>query len=140
MRHTGLLFQLQPPAQDSSSHVANELPPISLHGTGVDGDGPMVAETGNEPNDAARHQQATGPGQSSLPYPQLSQTISSANFAPAAHLAEHYSPPGGERLQCATHQQFKHQFAMHTSTAVVYFTDSYKLCVFCKRCELNALS
>jgi hypothetical protein len=32
---------------------------------------------------------------SALPYPQLSQTVSSANFAPAAHLAEHYSPPGG---------------------------------------------
>ena len=119
VRHTGLLFQLQPPAQDKPSHAATELPPISLHGTGDGDDEPTVADTGNEPNDAARHQEATDPGQSSLPYPQLSQTISSANFAPAAHLAEHYSPPGGERLQCATHQHFKHQFSVHTSTSVV---------------------
>ena len=34
-------------------------------------------------------------GSADLPYPQLSQTVSSANFAPAAHLAEHYSPLGG---------------------------------------------
>ena len=33
-----------------------------------------------------------------LPYPALTQTISSAQLAPQAHMLEHYSPPGGALL------------------------------------------
>lgn len=91
VRHTGLLFQLEPPSNSASLAKATQLPPISLNKDDV------VANGDAESSHAPRGPEV-GNAESSLPYPQLQQTISSANFAPAAHLAEHYSPPGGEQL------------------------------------------
>ena len=86
VRHTGLLFQLEPPPPITSQAVEHELPlPISID-----------EGQANQADAPAKQQQAKASLQSSLPYPQLQQTISNANFAPAAHLAEHYSPPGGD--------------------------------------------
>ena len=92
VRHTGLLFQLPlpplptPPCQSDTS---TETAAASL-GKGAD----HVTEgrlAGSEAECPAGQEAAEA-----LPYPQLSQTVSSTNFAPAAHLAEHYSPPGGD--------------------------------------------
>lgn len=98
VRHTGLLFQLEPPAPITSQAVAHELPiPISID-----------EDQGNEPEAPAKQQQAQESVQSSLPYPQLQQTISNANFAPAAHLVEHYSSRGGDRaMMSLNHLQNK---------------------------------
>lgn len=95
VRHTGLLFQLPlpplptPPCQsdDPTETAAASFGKETEHVTGDTGDrhagGEAECPTGQEALEA-------------LPYPQLSQTVSSTNFAPAAHLAEHYSPPGGD--------------------------------------------
>lgn len=92
VRHTGLLFQLHlpaPPTPPCQSDTSTEIATASF-GKGADhvtggrhAGGEAECPTGQEAAEA-------------LPYPQLSQTVSSTNFAPAAHLAEHYSPPGGD--------------------------------------------
>ena len=96
VRHTGLLFQLSTsPSPLPSAHnpfaaataTPSKTDPPSLNG-------PRAPD--------ASHAEATKAedgawleAAAELPYPQLAQTVSSASFAPAAHLAEHYSPPGG---------------------------------------------
>ena len=72
VRHTGLLFQLTAPAPQVDTAAALS-----------------AAQAQNDPEALQKAAAAA------LPYPQLAQTVSSTNFAPAAHLAEHYSPPGG---------------------------------------------
>ncbi len=88
VRHTGLLFKLP-------------LPPTLFRTASTTA--ATLNTTDTSPNAAAESSKPEGEAGvtaapdalDALPYPQLSQTVSSANFAPAAHLAEHYSPPGG---------------------------------------------
>ena len=83
VRHTGLLFQLPPPSSKPAATSHTAAPITTSNTTKV---APQAeASAGTDATDAFQ----------ALPYPQLSQTVSGANFAPAAHLAEHYSPPGG---------------------------------------------
>ena len=74
VRHTGLLFQLPAPAPTTATAAATALSAAQASDD---------SEALQEAADAA------------LPYPQLAQTVNSTNFAPLAHLSEHYSPPGG---------------------------------------------
>ena len=88
VRHTGLLFQLPiPPSDDSDTFTDAATASSSI----LSGEGSAAAAPSRGDADGAAVLEPV----SALPYPQLSQTVSSANFAPAAHLAEHYSPPGG---------------------------------------------
>ncbi|DBA81775.1 hypothetical protein WJX77_012226 [Trebouxia sp. C0004] len=88
VRHTGLLFQLPTPPSDGSDTFTDA--PTASSGM-TSGEGPAAAAV---PSRGDADGVALLEAVSALPYPQLSQTVSSANFAPAAHLAEHYSPPG----------------------------------------------
>lgn len=90
VRHTGLLFQLEAPNGGASLAKATQLPPVSLDKDSGQSESDPEATHGSSP-------WVSTATESSLPYPQLMQTISSANFAPAAHLTEHYSPPGGKQ-------------------------------------------
>ena len=87
VRHTGLLFQLPVPAS------------VGAAPTSFTADSHFVSASAQDPHSPessrAEADDAGGSAALELPYPQLAQTVSSANFAPAAHLAEHYSPPGG---------------------------------------------
>lgn len=96
VRHTGLLFQLPSPASDGSDTITDAATASSSMKSG-EGSAAAAAPSRGDFDGAAVLEAV-----SALPYPQLSQTVSSANFAPAAHLAEHYSPPGGmlSRLTC----------------------------------------
>lgn len=88
VRHTGLLFQLPTPASDGSDSCTDTATASSSMKSGEGSAAAAVPSRGDA--DGAPVLEAM----SALPFPQLSQTVSSANFAPAAHLAEHYSPPG----------------------------------------------
>jgi len=88
VRHTGLLFQLPTPASDGSATFTEA---ATASSSITSGEGLAAAAPSRGDADGAAVLEPV----SALPYPQLSQTVSSANFAPAAHLAEHYSPPGG---------------------------------------------
>lgn len=87
VRHTGLLFQLPTPASDGSDTFTDA---ATASSSIIPGEGSAAAAPSRDDTNGAALLEAV----SVLPYPQLSQTVSSANFAPAAHLAEHYSPPG----------------------------------------------
>lgn len=99
VRHTGLLFQLPTPPSTSAHNPpaaatatpSTADPPPSAGSTGVGGPDASCAERSAGEHGAACLEAAAA----ELPYPQLAQSVSSASFAPAAHLAEHYSPPGG---------------------------------------------
>lgn len=100
VRHTGLLFQL-PNSPSLSAHTppaaarpSRSDPPRRAGSSG--GEAPGPSHEGSEEEDGAACLEAAA----ELPYPQLAQTVSSASFAPAAHLAEHYSPPGGAHALC----------------------------------------
>lgn len=96
VRHTGLLFQLHPFPGHRQQAPSSEAPEASTseRATTAAASSPADGVAGGVRSGSQ------GCAASSLPYPQLQQTISSANFAPAAHLAEHYSPPGGGLLAC----------------------------------------
>lgn len=99
VRHTGLLFQLptplSPPAHSppaaATATPSTVDPPPGEGSNGVGAPDTSRAEGSEEEGGAACLEAAAA----ELPYPQLAQSVSSASFAPAAHLAEHYSPPGG---------------------------------------------
>lgn len=107
VRHTGLLFQLPAPPSPSANtppaaaaaadatSLSKSDPPRSAGSSGGEAPNATHAE-GSEEEDGAACLEAAA----ELPYPQLAQTVSSASFAPAAHLAEHYSPPGGAHPSC----------------------------------------
>ncbi len=97
VRHTGLLFQLPSPASDGCDTFTDA---ATASSTVTPGEGSAAAAAAAPSRDDAGAPVLEAV--SALPYPQLSQTVSSANFAPAAHLAEHYSPPGG-MLSCLHH-------------------------------------
>lgn len=112
VRHTGLLFQLPKPP------LANAAASTSATAT-LAGDPPFTSSlTGaSHADDAeAAGSAACLDATDALPYPQLAQTVSSANFAPAAHLAEHYSPPGGD---CSSSMHTVHVLCVPPATAVV---------------------
>lgn len=71
---------------------------------GSSGGGEPDCAGGSEGGDGASCLEAAA----DLPYPQLAQTVSSASFAPAAHLAEHYSPPGGAHAMLLTRHAAVH--------------------------------
>ena len=96
VRHTGLLFQLPtsppahtPPAAAAATPSTTD-PPHRANSTG-----PRAPDASHAEGSQAEIGAACLEADAELPYPQLAQTVSSASFAPAAHLAEHYSPPGG---------------------------------------------
>lgn len=104
VRHTGLLFQL--PTSPSPLPSAHN-PFAAATATPSKTDPPRSASLTGPRSPDASHAEATKAedgawlqAAAELPYPQLAQTVSSASFAPAAHLAEHYSPPGGTRASC----------------------------------------
>ncbi|KAL3142657.1 hypothetical protein ABBQ38_002966 [Trebouxia sp. C0009 RCD-2024] len=92
VRHTGLLFHLPtPPSPPAAPASVPATPALSgMDPPGSSGGGEPDCAGGSEGGDGASCLEAAA----DLPYPQLAQTVSSASFAPAAHLAEHYSPPG----------------------------------------------
>ena len=103
VRHTGLLFQLPTPPSPSAP-----TPPVAAIATPSSTDPSLSAgSTGGAVADASHAEEGEEDGGAAcleaaaeLPYPQLAQTVSSASFAPAAHLAEHYSPPGSVYVLC----------------------------------------
>ncbi|DBA76620.1 TPA: hypothetical protein ACH3X2_008667 [Trebouxia sp. C0005] len=90
VRHTGLLFQLPSPASDGYDTFGDA---ATASSSMLSGEG-SAAAAAEAPSRGDADGAALLEAVSALPFPQLSQTVSSANFAPAAHLAEHYSPPG----------------------------------------------
>ena len=80
-----------PPPAAATTITSTADPPPSAGSSGLGAPDASHAE-GNAGEDGAACLEAAA---AELPYPQLAQSVSSASFAPAAHLAEHYSPPGG---------------------------------------------
>ncbi|KAL0051588.1 hypothetical protein WJX82_010441 [Trebouxia sp. C0006] len=111
VRHTGLLFQLPSPASDGSDTITDAATASSSMKSG-EGSAAAAAPSRGDFDGAAVLEAV-----SALPYPQLSQTVSSANFAPAAHLAEHYSPPGAaeEAARSAASKQARGWQTAHPS-------------------------
>ena len=120
VRHTGLLFQL--PLLDRNNIVAAAAAAIEIEDAEFESAQKRLGKAKPPPAKAAakakeRAAQAEAYRQyvTALPYPQLARPISGPNFVPMSHIAEHYSPPGGETHQCIhpfTHGFIDHMLAM----------------------------